>query len=64
MDQRPPYDWKEVGRADFEEFLKSCNDYYRDAWANGVYYVFRWNKERFAFEWSSGAVMVDPQFLV
>lgn len=58
-----PDNWKEVDKPSFLEFLKGCWDYTMDGWANGIVYLFRWNRERFAIELNDGRILVDPKLL-
>ncbi len=43
-----PIGWIEVSVEDFEEFLKTCNDYVRDSYCGSSSYRYRHNGEEFA----------------
>lgn len=58
-----PSDWKEVEEPDFEEFLKTCDDYTTDNWSDGRCYAWRHNDRRFAMI-RNGKVFVDPSILL
>ena len=56
--------WVEVPKSDFEEFLKVCDDYQRDIFADGEYYEFKrfMCNERFAVA-QGDKVFVRPDLL-
>lgn len=43
-----PNGWVEVPVAEFEEFLKTCNDYVRDSYCGSSSYRYRHNDKVFA----------------
>lgn len=59
-----PNNWIPVERAYFETYLRICNDYIRDGWANGIVYKWRHNGKEFAFDRGLNSVLVDPAILM
>ena len=64
MSITPPDNWVTVDEADFREYLKTCRDYRLSGYANGFYYEFRHNNQRFAILLDNGEIKVTPDILV
>ena len=59
-----PSNFKEVEVQDFEEFLKTCADYYRDSYSGCSAYYFRHNGKEFAIVTGPPEkAFVDPELL-
>lgn len=58
-----PSTWREVDEADFEQFLKGCNDYRTTSYVGSRAYEFAHNGKWFAII-KNDKVWIDPSLLV
>jgi len=58
-----PKDWISVPEHEFEDYLKWCNDYTRDIFADGEYYQFRGGHRFAVHPKDRDIVFVHPEVL-